>query len=189
VTSHPPARSSRVLRVHRIYLIVVVIAAGTVGIIASPRAASVAPPRVLVREQHPHPRLRLLPPATTTSTVPATTSTTAKARPLLPSSTTRPYEPPPTPPHPVREVGVGSVCQYAALIRQIWQRDADWAIGIAMRESRCTATAYNRSGAEGVFQLLGHGDLMRGCAWQDPVCNITAAWHLYEGSGRRPWSF
>lgn len=78
-------------------------------------------------------------------------------------------------------------CPYAALIRSIWERDADWAISIAWRESRCIPTAYNPSGAEGLFQLLGHGDLMP-CDWRDPVCNVTGAWRLYEGSGRAPWA-
>ena len=83
---------------------------------------------------------------------------------------------------------VGTGCAYASLIRSIWQRDAEWAIGIAWRESRCIPTAYNPSGAEGLFQLLGHGDLMAGCSWSDPACNTRAAWRLYEGSGRRPWA-
>lgn len=88
----------------------------------------------------------------------------------------------------------GSPCQYADLIRSIWQRDAEWAISIAYRESRCIPTARNASGASGLFQMMmpmhsgiflavcGHTD------WTDPECNIKAAWSLYQGSGRSPWN-
>lgn len=91
----------------------------------------------------------------------------------------------PSAPQPRAQARSG--CPYASLIRSIWQRDADWAIGIAWRESRCEPGVRNPSGAEGLFQLLGHGDLMLGCSWSDPACNARAAWRLYEGSGRAPW--
>lgn len=88
-----------------------------------------------------------------------------------------------------------SGCAYADLIRSVWTRDAEWAIGIAMRESHCQAGARNASGASGLYQLMlpMHGDLFRavGCdpsQWADPACNVRAAWQLYQGSGRRPWS-
>ena len=83
-------------------------------------------------------------------------------------------------------------CVYADEIRNVWQQDADWAIHIAMRESGCDQSAYNRSGASGVFQLLNHGDLLAAvCLDADPFladCNIRAAWLLYQGSGRSPWN-
>lgn len=89
----------------------------------------------------------------------------------------------------------GERCPYAPLIRSIWQRDAEWAIGIAWRESNCQPTAMNASGSAGLFQLLGHADMLRyACPGQDPAtswavpeCNVRAAWHLYEGAGRAPW--
>lgn len=85
-----------------------------------------------------------------------------------------------------------SSCQYADLIRAHWPRDAEWAISIAWRESRCRPDAYNPSGASGLFQLLGHQDLVEavcpGGSVFDPVCNVKAAWALYSGSGRSPWS-
>lgn len=83
-------------------------------------------------------------------------------------------------------------CAYADLIRSIWQQDAEWAIGIAWRESRCQPAARNPEGAAGLFQLYRHDDLIAaagpGCVWSDPVCNTTAAWRLYLGCGRGPWS-
>jgi soluble lytic murein transglycosylase-like protein len=88
----------------------------------------------------------------------------------------------------------GSPCQYADLIRSIWQRDAEWAIGIAYRESRCIPTARNASGASGLFQMMMpmHSDLfMTACGstdWANPECNIKAAWLLYQSSGRSPWA-
>lgn len=84
-----------------------------------------------------------------------------------------------------------SSCQYDGLIHQVWERDADWAVRIAWRESRCTATSYNRSGATGVFQLLGHQDLLNAVCMNgdgfNAECNIRAAWLLYQSSGRSPW--
>ena|SRR5215831_939575 len=83
-------------------------------------------------------------------------------------------------------------CQYAVMIHQVWHADQDWAQQIAWRESRCQANAYNRSGSKGLFQLLGHDDLLtKACGspkWSDPLCNAKAAWMLYQGSGRRPWN-
>lgn len=86
-------------------------------------------------------------------------------------------------------------CAYADLIRQIWQRDATWAIGIAWRESRCQADARNANEqASGLFQIMlpMHRDLFSdvGCdpsEWADPTCNIEAAWLLYQRAGRQPW--
>ncbi len=88
-----------------------------------------------------------------------------------------------------------SPCGYADLIRSVWSQDAEWAIGIAYRESRCQAGAANSEGASGLFQLMlpMHNDLLTsvGCVpsqWSDPSCNVRAAYALYQGSGRSPWS-
>jgi hypothetical protein len=83
-------------------------------------------------------------------------------------------------------------CPYAATIRQEWPQDADWAIRIAWRESRCQPDARNPSGAVGLFQLLGHWDLLaKACLDADPYlaeCNARAAWYLYSSAGRAPWN-
>lgn len=88
----------------------------------------------------------------------------------------------------------GGECAYAGLIRSIWQRDAEWAIGIAFRESRCQPNALNASGSSGLFQILMplHARLVAavcGIAASvfDAVCNVRVAWALYSGSGRAPW--
>lgn len=92
-------------------------------------------------------------------------------------------------------VGVPSGCAYADLIRSIWQRDAEWAINIAFRESRCSPGALNRSGSSGLFQILMplHADLVRnvcgpGGSVFDAACNVRVAWALYQSSGRAPWN-
>lgn len=85
----------------------------------------------------------------------------------------------------------GERCQYADLIRSIWSRDAEWAIGIAWRESNCTEGATNSSHANGVFQMLGHHDIFVAIGCEDEFnaeCNVRAAWSLYQGSGRTPWN-
>lgn len=82
-------------------------------------------------------------------------------------------------------VSAPSGCQYEHLIRATWQEAQDWAIGIAMRESGCTAGATSPDGARGVFQLLGHVD--DGCAY-DAACNIAAAWALYQACHEGPWT-
>lgn len=89
-------------------------------------------------------------------------------------------------------IAAQSGCPYAPLIREVWQTDAEWAITIARRESNCEPGARNPSGASGLFQLLGHSDLLiAACgsdAWADPTCNVKAAWLLYQGAGRAPWN-
>lgn len=94
-----------------------------------------------------------------------------------------------------RPAANNSQCQYADLIREIWTKDAEWAISIAWRESRCQANARHPEGASGLFQMMmpmHRGIFERvGCAarqWSDPRCNVMAAWSLYQGSGRRPWA-
>ena len=65
---------------------------------------------------------------------------------------------------------------------------------IVPRESGCDPNALNRSsGAAGLFQLLGHGDLIAACPylWRSPFdayCNAWAARQLYNGSGLAPWA-
>lgn len=89
-----------------------------------------------------------------------------------------------------------SGCAYESLIRSVFVEDADWAVMIAMRESGCRADAYNASGASGLFQLLGHENIVADVcpgrdpyqAVFDPVCNVNAAHVLYLGSGRAPWA-
>ncbi len=89
----------------------------------------------------------------------------------------------------------GSSCQYSAEIHAVFGSAGDWATRIAWRESRCQAGARNPSGASGLFQLMMpmHSGLFPavGCIasqWDDPMCNIKAAYHLYKGSGTRPWN-
>lgn len=68
------------------------------------------------------------------------------------------------------------------------------ALEVVRKESGCTDTAYNPSGASGLFQLLGHQDLLdQVCpgvpsAAFDPTCNAKAARLLYDGSGWSPWA-
>jgi len=80
---------------------------------------------------------------------------------------------------------------YEGQIRAAFGSAGDWAMHIVQRESGCTASAYNRSGASGLFQLLGHQDLINaacpGGSAFDPACNIAAAKMLYDSSGRAPW--
>jgi hypothetical protein len=88
-----------------------------------------------------------------------------------------------------------SGCAYAPLIRSVWGPDADQAIAIAWRESRCQPDAYNPSGSAGLFQLMMplHADLFTavGCpadAWADARCNVLAAHALFEAAGWGPWA-
>jgi hypothetical protein len=106
-----------------------------------------------------------------------------------PPTTTTPQTTRPT--VPAQHVGR---CVVEPLIREIWTADTEWALRIAWRESRCVATARNRSGSSGIFQLQLplHNDMLiaAGCRpedWSIPSCNIRAAWLLYQGAGRRPW--
>lgn len=73
---------------------------------------------------------------------------------------------------------------------------AEWAESVVMRESGCQPGARNgSSGSAGLFQLLGHQDLLRAAcpdkdpnvSWADPDCNIRAAKFLYDAAGISPW--
>lgn len=79
-----------------------------------------------------------------------------------------------------------------ALIESVFGPAGPWAESVAVRESGCSPTAYNPSGAEGIFQLLGHADILVAVcgsnAWQDASCNVRGAYSLYLGSGTSPWS-
>lgn len=59
-------------------------------------------------------------------------------------------------------------------------------------ESGGDPQARNRSGATGLFQLLGHGDLFEAHGWTladavDGVRNIAVAHDLWLAEGWRPW--
>lgn len=83
-----------------------------------------------------------------------------------------------------------------AEIDAVFGSAAPWAESVAWRESNCEAGARNgRSGSAGVFQLLGHDDLLRaacptvdpGASWAIADCNIRAAKDLYDVAGIGPW--
>lgn len=82
----------------------------------------------------------------------------------------------------------------AGIVNSVFGDQAGHALDVARRESGCTDTAYNPSGASGVFQLLGHQDLLdQVCPGVpnnafDPQCNTLAAKILYDGSGWAPWA-
>lgn len=88
-----------------------------------------------------------------------------------------------------------SGCGYEDLIRQTWPASqGDKAVAVAMRESGCTNTARNPSGASGLFQLMlpMHAQIFEavGCSadqWADASCNVRAAFALWQGSGWGPW--
>lgn len=79
------------------------------------------------------------------------------------------------------------------LIGYTFGLSAPWAESVAVRESGCTADAYNSSGASGVFQLMmpmhtafiasvcGSPDVF------DAACNIRAAYAMYRANGIAPW--
>lgn len=89
-----------------------------------------------------------------------------------------------------------SGCAHADLIRSIWGDAAEWAIGIAMRESRCSPGEVSPTGCMGLFQvclpLHNHRFIAVGCdpsQWADPTCNVKAAYRLYQENGTDPWAF
>lgn len=92
-------------------------------------------------------------------------------------------------------------CGHADLIRSIWASEADWAISIAWRESRCSPGAKSPSGCWGLFQLCVplHMGIFRYVCPElsaavgndvalDAECNVRAGWHLFQGAGKRPWA-
>ena len=80
-----------------------------------------------------------------------------------------------------------------ALICSVFTEDCDRAVRVARCESGLDPYARNPSGAAGLFQLLGHGDLFaaRGwdvaTDWSDPYKNTVVAHDLWVESGWRPW--
>lgn len=94
-----------------------------------------------------------------------------------------------------------SSCGYAEQIRAVFGPDGEWAVSIAWRESRCTPGAKSPTGCWGLFQLcvpLHMGIFRHVCpdlsarlgnsVALDASCNIAAAKHLFNGSGRAPWA-
>jgi hypothetical protein len=81
-------------------------------------------------------------------------------------------------------------------IERVWPaRLQSWARRIVWRESRNQPGAGAGHAAKGCFQikLPLHADRFRavGCApgqWADPMCNVAAAWNLYQGTGAGPWA-
>ena len=71
----------------------------------------------------------------------------------------------------------------------------NWAHRIVQRESRGQATATNpRSSARGCFQMLLRysAPFYRavGCTnaqWSNPVCNVRAAYVMFQKAGKSPW--
>lgn len=117
-----------------------------------------------------------------------TPTTTTTTRPRV-TSATRP------PDSPVRATQTEG-CQWAGTIRAVFGGAGDWAVAIAMRESRCVPSAASPTGCLGLFQLCWplHADLERAACGRsdraglfDPACNIAAAKRLYDGSGTAPW--
>ena len=71
---------------------------------------------------------------------------------------------------------------WEGLVASLWPADqVRTACRILMCESGGNPNAYNRSGATGLFQLLGHGGTF------DPVQNAQVAYRLWLSSGWRPW--
>jgi hypothetical protein len=84
---------------------------------------------------------------------------------------------------------------YAAM-RAVWPSSMwSWAEGIIHRESRGYHAADNpSSSASGCFQLLqslhAHRYTAVGCSpaqWSNALCNVKAAYHLYQSAGTSPW--
>lgn len=65
-----------------------------------------------------------------------------------------------------------------------------WAVpyAIVYCESRGLWTAYNPSGAEGPYQLLGHGAPYPAVTWQEKMANHRIAGQLYREEGTAPWA-
>lgn len=85
----------------------------------------------------------------------------------------------------------------AAVINAVWAGTGQeaHALNVVQKESGCTDTAYNPSGASGLFQLLGHQDLLdQVCPGVpnsafDPTCNAKAALILSGGGTNwAPWA-
>lgn len=94
-------------------------------------------------------------------------------------------------PQQVRYYEPGSI---EALICSVFTEDCDRAVRVARCESNLNPYARNRSGALGLFQLLGHADMFeaRGWSeaadWSDPYRNTVVAHDLWSSSGWGPWA-
>jgi soluble lytic murein transglycosylase-like protein len=80
------------------------------------------------------------------------------------------------------------------LIVSVFGVASEWAQSVAVRESHCTAGAYNSSGASGIFQIMMpmHSDLVVATCSStsifDAGCNARVAFRLFEKVGPSPWS-
>lgn len=96
-------------------------------------------------------------------------------------TTRRVVDPPPVPPQVSYESGT-----VEAIIADVFGPYAAKAIRIAQCESGLNPAARNRSGAVGLFQLLGHGDMFVAHGWSpddwaDPYKNAIVAFDLSSG--------
>lgn len=104
----------------------------------------------------------------------------------------------------------GNAAIAADILNAGWNQAPGWVQSrvlnvIVPRESGCDPCAFypshsdcsvwNPSTAKGLFELLGHDDLiLAACpnpwgivAWHDPTCNARAAWFLSGGGNLAPW--
>lgn len=81
----------------------------------------------------------------------------------------------------------------AQVICSVFVDNCAQAVRVAMCESHLNPEARNRSGALGLFQLLGHGDLFAAHGWDvtvdwdDALKNTVVAHDLWSSSGWSPW--
>jgi hypothetical protein len=81
----------------------------------------------------------------------------------------------------------------ASLICSVFVNNCARAVQVAKCESGLNPSAYNRSGASGLFQLLGHGSMFVAHGWSagdvfDPYKNTVVAFDLSRGGTNwSPW--
>lgn len=90
-----------------------------------------------------------------------------------------------------------SCADLAPIVYAIFTTNPEKAMQVAARESGCTDTARNPSGASGIFQIMMpmHAAFVEGVCgpgadriW-DPVCNTMTAWEMSNhGTNWGPWS-
>ena len=80
------------------------------------------------------------------------------------------------------------------LIVSVFGVASEWAQSVAVRESHCTAGAYNSSGASGVMQVMMpmHAALVSTTCGNvsvfDASCNVRVAYQLFDQVGPSPWA-